>query len=48
MRRALFIAGIVLGLLLLASIGAAISLTRSIRSRVSVAPSLTFERSTIA
>lgn len=45
MRRGLFIAGFVLGVLLLAGLGAAISLTRSIRSRISVAPSLALERS---
>ena len=32
MRRALFLAGLVLGLLLLAGLGASISLVRSIRS----------------
>ena len=48
MRRVLFISGIVLGLLLLAGAGASISLVRSVRTRISVAPSLAFERSTIA
>jgi hypothetical protein len=43
----LFITGLVVGLLLLAAVGAAISVTRSIRTRISVAPSLAFERSTI-
>ena len=46
MRRVLFIAGLVVGLLLLAGL-ASISLVRSIRSRISIAPSLAFERSTI-
>ena len=46
MRRGLFIAGFVLGLLLLAGVGASISLVRSIRSRISVTPILAFERST--
>jgi hypothetical protein len=46
MRRALFIAGLVVGLLLLAAVGAAISFTRSIRSHISFAPSLAIERST--
>jgi len=48
MRRALFIAGCVLGLLLLAAVGASISLVRSIRSRTTVTPTLAFERSTTA
>jgi hypothetical protein len=34
MRRALFIAGVVLGLLALAGLGASISLARSARSKV--------------
>ena len=34
MRRALFIAGVVLGLLALAGLGASISLVRSARSKV--------------
>jgi hypothetical protein len=46
MRRGLFITGFVLGLLLLAGVGASISLVRSIRSRISLAPCLAFERST--
>jgi hypothetical protein len=46
MRRGLFIAGFVLGLLLLAAVGASISLVRSIRSRISLTPILAFERST--
>jgi hypothetical protein len=41
MRRAVFLAGVVLGLLLLAGLGAAISLVRS-------ALTLSFERSTTA
>jgi hypothetical protein len=48
MRRVLFIAGLAAGLLLLAALGASISLVRSIRSRASSAPSLALERSTIA
>ena len=48
MRRALFIAGCVLGLLLLAGVGASISLNRSIRSRIAVTPTLAFERSATA
>ena len=48
MRRVLLIGGLVLGLLLLAALGTSISLVRSIRSRISVTPSLAFERSTIA
>ena len=48
MRRGLFIAGFAVGLLLLAALGASISLVRSIRSRAMSAPSLAFERSTIA
>jgi hypothetical protein len=48
MRRALFIAGCVLGLLLLAGVGASISLIRSIRSRITVTPTLALERSTTA
>ena len=55
MRRALFIAGFVLGLLALAALGASISLARSARSKVRArlrrartVPSLVlaFERST--
>ena len=46
MRRALFIAGFVLGLLALAGLGASISLVRAIRSRISVTPTLALERST--
>src|SRR5262249_4472979 len=55
MRRALFIAGLVLGLLALAGLGASISLVRSARSTVRAclrrartvpALSLAFERST--
>jgi len=45
MRRVFLIAGLVLGLLPLAAVGASISLVRSIRSRISVAPTLAFERS---
>lgn len=45
MRRGLFIAGLVLAALLLAGLGALISLVRSIAS---LAPSLTVERSTAA
>jgi len=48
MRRALFLAGLVLGLLLLAGLGASISLVRSMRSRISIAPNLALERSTTA
>jgi hypothetical protein len=48
MRRGLFLAGLVLGLLLLAGLGASLSLVRSIRSHIFVTPSLTFERSTTA
>ena len=47
MRRGLFMAGLVLGVLLLAGLGAAISLVRSIRC-ISVKPALTFERSIAA
>ncbi|HEY5693656.1 MAG TPA: hypothetical protein VIR14_04040 [Gaiellaceae bacterium] len=43
MRRRLLIGGIVLAALLLAGLGALISLTRSL---VSLAPPLVFERST--
>jgi uncharacterized membrane protein len=43
MRRRLLIGGIVLAALLLAGLGAAISLIRSVTS---LAPSLTLERST--
>lgn len=45
MRRGILIAALVLGLLLLAGLGASISLVRSIRSRISVRPSIAFERS---
>jgi hypothetical protein len=45
MRRGLFIAGLVLAALLLAGLGALISLGRSIAS---LAPSFAFERSTAA
>ena len=48
MRRGLLMAGLVLGLLLLAGLGASISLVRSIRSRITVTPTLAFERSTTA
>ena len=48
MRRALFLAGLVLGLLLLAGLGASISLVRSIHSRFSLTPNLALERSTAA
>jgi len=47
MRRGLFIAGLVVGLLLLAAVGVAISFARSIGARFSAAPSLAFERSII-
>ena len=46
MRRGLLFAVVVLGLLLLAGLGASISLVRSIRSRISLSPTLAFERST--
>jgi hypothetical protein len=46
MRRHLLIAGLVLATLLLAGLGASISLLRSIRSRIAITPSLAFERST--
>jgi hypothetical protein len=46
MRRGLFIAGFALGLLLLAGLGASISLVRSIRSRITTTPAVAFERST--
>jgi hypothetical protein len=46
MRRGLFIAGFALGLLLLAALGASISVVRSVRSRLTTAPSLALERST--
>jgi hypothetical protein len=54
MRRLFFISGLVLGLLMLASLGASISLARSVRSKVRarrlrartvLSPSLAFERS---
>ena len=48
MRRGLFLAGLVLGLLLLAGLGASLSLVRSIRSRIAITPTLALERSTIA
>ena len=51
MRRGLFLAGLVLGVLLLAGLGASLSLVRSIRSirsRNFVTPTLAVERSTIA
>jgi TRAP-type C4-dicarboxylate transport system permease large subunit len=47
MRRALFIAGFVLGLLLLAGLGAAISFVRTIRY-ISDKPAVPFERSITA
>jgi hypothetical protein len=47
MRRGLLLAVVVLGLLLLAGLGASISLVRSIRSRISLSPTLAFERSTV-
>jgi hypothetical protein len=56
MRRGIFIAGVVLAVLLLASLGASISLARSVRSkvrarprraRIASAPSIAFERSTV-
>jgi hypothetical protein len=46
MRRGLFIAGFALGLLLLAALGASISVVRSVRARLTTAPSPAFERST--
>lgn len=46
MRRGLFIAGFAIGLLLLAGLGASISLIRSIRTRLTTTPSLALERST--
>jgi hypothetical protein len=46
MRRGLFIAGLATGLLLLAGLGASISLVRSIRSRLTTTPPLALERST--
>jgi hypothetical protein len=55
MRRTLFIAGLVLGVLLLAGLGVSISLARSARSklrarprraRIAITPSLALERST--
>ena len=55
MRRGLFIAGLVLGVLLLAGLGVSISLARSARSRmrarprrarIAITPALAFERST--
>ena len=46
-RRGLFIAALVLGLLLLAALGAAISLVRTMRY-ISVKSPLTFERSITA
>ena len=48
MRRGLFLAGLVLGLLLLAGLGASLSLVRTIRSRILVTPTLALERSTLA
>lgn len=57
MRRGIFLAGVVLAVLLLASLGASISLARSVRSKVRARPrrariasptSLAFERSTAA
>ena len=48
MRRALFLAGLVLGILLLAGLGASIALIRSIRSRISFTPTLALERSSTA
>jgi hypothetical protein len=47
MRRALFVAGLVLATLLLAGLGASLSLFRSIRSRLTTPPSFAFERSTV-
>ncbi|HEX5172533.1 MAG TPA: hypothetical protein VFV91_00125 [Gaiellaceae bacterium] len=46
MRRALLIAGLVLATLLLAGLGASITLARAIRSRLTTTPSLAFGRST--
>jgi hypothetical protein len=45
MQRYAFLAGLVLATLLLAALGASISLVRSIRSFIAT-PSLAFERST--
>ena len=45
MRRGVFIAGFAVGLLLLAGLGASISLVRSIRSRLTTTPPLALERS---
>lgn len=56
MRRLLFIAGLVFGLLVLAGLGTSISLARSVRSkvrarrlraRILLTPSLAFERSIV-
>ena len=56
MRRSVFLAGVVLAVLLLASLGASISLARSVRSKVRARPrrariasasSFAFERSTV-
>jgi hypothetical protein len=46
MRRLILIAGLVLATLLLAGLGASISLVRSLRTRIGITPSLAFERST--
>jgi hypothetical protein len=57
MRRPLFIAGLAVALLLLAGLGASISLARSVRSkvrarprraRIAITPSIVVERSTTA
>jgi hypothetical protein len=48
MRRGLFLAGLVLGLLLLAGLGASLSLVRTISSRIFVTPTPALERSTLA
>jgi hypothetical protein len=45
MRRGFLIAGLVLATLLLAGLGASISLVRSIRSRIATTPSPALERS---
>lgn len=46
MRRGVFVAGLVLAVLLFATVGLAISLVRSIRSLLARTPSLALERST--
>jgi hypothetical protein len=46
MKRLVLISGLVVATLLLAGLGASISLVRSIRSRLTTTPSFAFERST--